>query len=102
MDGIVTREEYTDMKANYRTLCDECAEHLGNLRRQHKELDRYSPVNPMLAEIRKFRGIEGLSDELIHALIARIEVSDNSELHIIFNYQDEFDALTHFAAEAVV
>lgn len=102
VDGIVTRQEYTAMKENYRTLCDECAEHLDTLKRQRKELERYSPVNPMFAEIRKFQSIEGLSEELIHALIARIEVSDNSELHIIFNYQDEFEALTRFAAEVAV
>jgi hypothetical protein len=56
----------------------------------------------MFAEIRKFQSIEGLLEELIHALITRIEVSDNSELHITFNYQDEFEALTHFIAEAAV
>jgi DNA invertase Pin-like site-specific DNA recombinase len=102
VDGIVTRQEYTAMKRNYRTLCDECAEHLDTLKRQHKELERCSPVNPMFAEIRKFQSIEGLPEELIHALITRIEVSDNSELHITFNYQDEFEALTHFIAEAAV
>jgi len=102
VDGIVTCQEYTAMKENYRTLCDECAGHLDTLKRQRKELERYSPVNHMFTEIRKFQNIEGLSEELIHALVARIEVSDNSELHIIFNYQDEFEALTHFAAEAAV
>ena len=56
----------------------------------------------MFTEIRKFQSIEGLSEELIHALIARIEVSDNSELHIRFNYQDEFAALTRFTGEAAV
>lgn len=90
------------MKGNYRILCDECAEHLDSLKRQRKELERYSPVNPMFTEIRKFQSIEGLSEELIHALIARIEVSDNSELHIRFNYQDEFEALTRFTGEAAV
>ena len=99
---IVTRQEYTAMKGNYRALCDECAEHLDTLKRQRKELERYSPVNPMFTEIRKFQSIEGLSEELIHALIARIEVSDNSELHIRFNYQDEFAALTRFTGEAAV
>lgn len=102
VDGIVTRQEYTAMKGNYRALCDECAEHLDTLKRQRKELERYSPVNPMFTEIRKFQSIEGLSEELIHALIARIEVSDNSELHIRFNYQDEFAALTRFTGEAAV
>lgn len=102
VDGIVSRQEYTAMKENYRTLCDECAEHLDTLKCQRKDLERYSPVNPMFTEIRKFQSIEGLSEELIHTLIARIEVSDNSELHIRFNYQDEFEALTRFAAEAAV
>ncbi len=102
VDGIVTRQEYTAMKENYRTLCNECAEHLSTLKRQRKELERCSPVNPVFAEVRKFRSIEGLSEGLIHALIARIEVSDNGKLHIMFNYQDEFEALTRFAAEAAI
>lgn len=102
VDGIITCQEYTAMKENYRILCDECRERLDTLKRQRKELERYSPVNPMFSEIRKFQSIEGLSEKLIHTLIARIEVSDNSELYIIFNYQDEFEALTRFAVEAAV
>ena len=102
VDGIVTRQEYAAMKENYRTLCDECVEHLDTLKQQQKELERYSPVNPMFAEVRKFQSMEGLSKELIHTLIARIEVSGNGELHITFNYQDEFEALTRFVAEAAV
>ena len=87
------------MKENYRTLCGECEEHLDTLKRQREELERYSPVNPMFTEVRKFQSVEDLSDGLIHSLIARIDVSDNNELHITFNYQDEFKALKRFASE---
>jgi len=100
VDNVISRQEYAAMKENYRKLYDECAEHLDSLKDELEDFSRYSPANPMFAEIKKFQSVEGLSEELIHALIARIEVSDNSELHIIFNYQDEFEALTRFAAEA--
>ena len=99
VDGIVTRQEYTAMKENYRTLCGECEEHLDALKRQREELERYSPVNPMFTEVRKFQSVEDLSEGVIHSLISRIDVSDNSELHITFNYQDEFKALKRFASE---
>ena len=99
VDGIVTRQEYNTMKENYRTLCGECAEHLDTLKRQREELERYSPVNPMFTGVRRFQSVEDLSEEVIHSLIARIDVSDNSELHITFNYQDEFKALKRFAPE---
>ena len=96
VDGIVTRYEFISMKKNYRKLCEECEEKLNTLKQEWKELERYSPVNPMFTEVQKFQSTEGLSEELIHALIKRIEVSDNSELSITFNYQDEFEALALF------
>lgn len=100
VDGIVTRYKFISMKENYRKLCEECEEKLNALKQEWKELERYSPVNPMFTEVQKFQSTEGLSEELIHALIKRIEVSDNSELSITFNYQDEFEALALFAKGA--
>ena len=99
VDGIMTRQEYTAMKENYGALCRGSEERLETLKCQRNEQERFSPLNPMFTALRKFQGVEGLSEELIHALIARIEFGGGNRLNIMFTYQDEFEALKRFASE---
>ena len=53
----------------------------------------------MFAVCRTLRNTEGLTEELIHLLIARIEVHDGNRLDITMVYQDEVEALIRFLRE---
>lgn len=99
VDGMLTREEYLSMKGHYQERCDDAALRLADLNDQLQQLERYSPSNPMFAVCRTLRNVEGLTDELIHLLVARIEVHDGNRLDIKLVYQDEVEALLRFLRE---
>lgn len=102
VSGIISRQEYSALKDRYQTHHSESASHLEELNARWKELDRYGPSNPMFTAARMFYGAGELSEELIHAMIARIEVRDGNRLDIALVYGDEYIKLTRFAEEASV
>ena len=53
----------------------------------------------MFAVCRALRNTEGLTEELIHLLVSRIEVHDGNRLDIQMVYQDEVEALIRFLRE---
>lgn len=99
VEGLLTREEYPSMKAHYQKRYDDATQRLEDLNTQLQQLERYSPSNPMFAVCRTLRDTEGLSEELIHRMIARIEVHDENCLDIKMFYQDEVEALLRFLRE---
>lgn len=99
VEGLLTREEYPSMKAHYQKRYDDATRRLEDLNTQLQQLERYSPSNPMFAVCRTLRDTEGLSEELIHRMIARIEVHDENCLDIKMFYQDEVEALLRFLRE---
>lgn len=53
----------------------------------------------MFAVCQTLRNTEGLTEELIHLLVSRIEVHDGNRLDIKLVYQDEVEALLRFLRE---
>ena len=87
------------MKGHYQKRFDDATLRLEELDAQLQQLERYGPSNPMFAVCRALRNMEGLSEELIHLLVARIEVHDGNRLDIKMVYQDEVEALIRFLRE---
>lgn len=94
-ENLISRDEYTSMKAHYREQCAEYGRQADKLEGEKRSLERYGPDNPMFAVCRNYQGAE-LSEELIHTLIASIKVYDNDRLEIKLVYQDEFLELSRF------
>ena len=99
VDGMLTREEYLSMKGHYQKRFDDATLRLADLNAQLQQLERYGPSNPMFAVCRTLRNTEGLTEELIHLLVSRIEVHDGNRLDIKLVYQDEVEALLRFLRE---
>ena len=99
VDGMLTREEYLSMKVHYQKRFDDATLRLDDLNSQLQQLERYGPSNPMFAVCRALRNTEGLTEELIHLLVSRIEVHDGNRLDIQMVYQDEVEALIRFLRE---
>lgn len=74
---------------------------LEELKAKQRDLERYGPSNPVFAAAHMLGDTGELSEELIHALIARIEVLDGNLLNIKLVYEDEYLELTRFAEEAL-
>ena len=87
------------MKGHYQERFDDATLRLTDLDAQLQQLERYGPSNPMFAVCRTLRNTEGLTEELIHLLVSRIEVHDGNRLDIKLVYQDEVEALLRFLRE---
>ena len=99
VEGMLTREEYLSMKGGYQEQYAAAALRLEEQETQLRQLERYGPSNPMFSICRTLQNTDTLSEELIHLLIARIEVHDGNCLDIKLVYQDEVDALLRFLEE---
>lgn len=102
VSGVISRQEYASLKERYLARSSAAEARLEELKVKQRELMRYSPANPMFEAHRMLRGATELSEDLIHTLIARIEVHDDNRLNIKLVYQDEFLALTRFVEGASV
>lgn len=100
VSGVISRQEYGALKERYQTCHGEAVTRLEKLKAKQKEMERCGPSNPMFAAIHMFDDAGELSEELIHALIARIEVRDGNLLDIKLMYGDEYAKLTRFIEEA--
>ena len=72
-----------------------------------KEADGYDiekvQQNAFIANFQRFNGFAELDKELVSTLIKRIEITPQSnEVHIIFNFMDEFEELSKIIAESEV
>ena len=98
VSGVIDREEYLNLKRHYMAQCAEKKEHLNDWKHKLQEIKRCSPSNPLFAAIQKFKGMDGLTEELTHTLISRIDVHDNGRIDIKLTYQDEIHHLLEYAA----
>lgn len=96
VDGIITRNEYFELKNHYQEQYRETKERHQQLKAREQELLRYGPSNSMFSVCRPQYEVNELSEELIHALVARIDVHDSNRLDIQLIYQDEFLVVTRF------
>ena len=94
-ESIISREEYTSMKAHYREQCARFDRQMAELDAERRSVERYGPQNPMFEVCKRYQGAD-LSEELVHALIASIEVYDDNRLEIKLVYQDEFAEISRF------
>lgn len=100
VSGVISRQEYGALKERYQTCHGEAVTRLEELKAKQKEMERCGPSNPMFAAAHMFDDAGELSEELIHALIAWIEVRDGNLLDIKLMYGDEYAKLTCFVEGA--
>lgn len=102
VEGIISRQEYMAMKERYQTLLEKSEASLEALQAQQKEDKRFTQSNPLFSLKQELQPGQPLSTELISSLISRIDVGENKQVHITFNYMDEFEALSEYVKEAEV
>lgn len=96
VDGIITRDEYVELKNYYQAQYREAEAQYQSIKGREQELLRCGPNNAMFSACHHQHKIEDLTEELVHSLIDRIEVHDSNRLDIKLVYQDEFLAVTRF------
>lgn len=89
-DKLLTEQEYTQMKRDYRAEMEQAQKTLDYLNEKMKARTVQTERNPWLTTCARFQGENQLTDEMAHALIERVEIGADSQLSITLRYQDEY------------
>ena len=100
MDGMISQEEYREMKKSYAALRAEAEEQAGNIQ---EEMGRVmeETVNGCgwMEQFKKYRNITGLDRVVVVTLIDRIFIYRGKHVEIAYNWQDEFRWLADVLAQ---
>ena len=93
VDGLMDEWEYTEMKRQYRSQMEQAQARLDELEQQKASRARQTTRNLWLTACSHFADETGLTEEIAHALIQRVEVDASGYISITLRYQDEFQNL---------
>lgn len=93
VDGLMDEREYTEMKQQYRFQLEQAQAKLVELEQQKASQAQQTTQNPWLTAYSHFSDETGLTEEIAHALIHRVEVDTSNYISITLQYQDEFQNL---------
>lgn len=102
VDKLVTEQEYLSMRQQYRADMEQAKTRLDEIKQRKEAILKKTAGNPWLAACGNFRSEEALTEEMIRALVDRIEVDAQNHLFITLRYRDECEALVRVLEEAGV
>ena len=95
-DGILDEREYTDMRAQYQAEIAKAKERLEEIAARREALKRQGEKNSWAYGFTQFARESGLSEQMTHTLIERIEVDSYDHITIKLRYRSEYHALLRF------
>lgn len=99
MDGIITREEYCELKKNYTELRSEAETQAERLQDEMIRTLENADGNGWMEQFKKYRNITELDRTAVVSLIDRIFIYRDRHVDIIFNCQDEISLLDGMLAQ---
>jgi len=102
VDRLVTEQEYLSMKQQYRADMEQARIRLDEIKKRKEELLQKTANNPWLAACGSFQGETVLTEEMVHALVDRVEVGAENRLSIALKYRDEYQSLVTLLGEVCV
>lgn len=100
VDGIITREEYHELKKNYTELRSEAERQAEGLQEEMvRALESSVDGNGWMEQFKKYRNITELDRTAVVSLIDRIFIYRDKRVDIIFNCQDELRLLDETLAQ---
>ncbi|GMQ56607.1 hypothetical protein AN1V17_10000 [Vallitalea sediminicola] len=91
-DGLIKKDDYSDMKHIYEERSGETKAILDNL---HHELGHYkntiSPENKWIRRFKQYQTADVLSRDLMVTLIDQVKIYEENRIEIQFKYQDAFE-----------
>lgn len=105
MDGMISSEEYREMKKDYALLREEAESQAEALRVEMcHALENTVNGSGWMEQFKKYRNITALDRAIVVSLIDRIYIYRDKHVEIAYNWQDEFrwlaDILAQGAADA--
>jgi hypothetical protein len=99
-DGVLTEQEYTQMRTDYDEEKDNLQQELDSLQSENLEFTHaVSTDNKWITAFRRFENEKQLSAEMVSMLIERIDVFDEQRLIISLKHRDELQTLQDFLIE---
>lgn len=92
-DKLVTEQEYVEMRAQYRSDMERARARLKELEQQRQAEECRTSQNPWLIACGQFQMETELTEDMVHALIDRIEVDSYNHVTVILRYRDEYNTL---------
>ena len=92
-DKLMSERDYTELKRQYRADMETAQARLDELKQQQEDERRQTVENPWLAACGQFKEEQGLTEEMAHALIERIEIDAEDHVSITLRYRDKYHAL---------
>jgi len=94
VDGIVTQADYLFGKSRYEDEARQLEGRLRDLQAEKDALPEASPKqNKWFSAFAKFRDEKEPTREMLLALVEKIYVNEDKQVHIVLNYQDEMKKL---------
>lgn len=92
-EKALTEQEYMQMKQDYRMRIAQAEKTLETMEEKKRERAVRIEENPWLKACTAYREDTGVTEEMAHALISRIEVHADKSISVSFLWQDEFQKL---------
>lgn len=97
-DKLMTEQEYTEMKRQYRSDMERAQTRLDELEQQQKDECQQTTESPWLTACGQFKNETALTEAMAHALIDRVEIDGADHVSITLRYRDEYNALLRLLA----
>ena len=92
-EKALTEQEYMQMKQDYRMRIGQAEKTLETMEEKKRARAVRTEENPWLKSCMAFRKETGVTEEMAHALISRIEVHADKSISVSFRWEDEFRKL---------
>lgn len=103
VDGVITREEYHELKKNYSDLCSEAEKQAEGLQEEMvRTLESSVDGNGWMEQFKKYGNITELDRTAVVSLIDRIFIYRDRRVDIIYSCQDELRLLDETLAQVQV
>ncbi len=100
VDGVITREEYHELKKNYSELCSEAEKQAEGLQEEMlRTLESSVDGNGWMEQFKKYGNITELDRTAVVSLIDRIFIYRDRRVDIIYSCQDELRLLDETLAQ---
>ena len=95
-DGILTQEEYSELREQYQRQGERIEKSISNLKAERESiLANESPKLTWIEKIKSFKEEKTIDRRIICFLIDRIAVFNNSTLQVTYRFQEEVAVMKH-------
>lgn len=96
VDRALTEHEYMQMRREYRVRIEQAEKALETIEEKKRERAARMEENLWLEACEPFISETGITEEMAHALISRVEVSADNSITVRLRWQDEYRMLADF------